>query len=284
MNADVRTLLPAGARALPALGWRDGQLSPRAEVVPDEVPVALVYNGIAHAVMLASPANLEDFALGFSLGERIVRHPRDVYDIEIEEDEEGIVIAMQVAAGALARLKENRRARTGRTGCGLCGVESLRRFGDDRADLTPCRALPTPAASAPLQPDALRRAMTQLTGRQHLYQATGGTHAAGWAAPDGTLRCLREDVGRHNALDKLIGAVARGGALAEGGFAVVTSRASYEMVQKAARAGIAVLAAVSAPTALAVQVAEQAGLTLAGFVRGDRYVLYSHPHRLAGAA
>ncbi|WUR15935.1 formate dehydrogenase accessory sulfurtransferase FdhD [[Empedobacter] haloabium] len=284
MNADARQLLPAGASALAALGWRDGHLDARTEVLPDEVPVALAYNGISHAVMLASPTDLEDFALGFSLSERIVRHPLDVYDIEIERADDGIVVAMRVAAGALARLKESRRARTGRTGCGLCGVESLRHFGDDTADVAPCRALPTPAAAAPLQPAALQRAMAQLAARQHLHHATGGTHAAGWAAPDGTLRFLREDVGRHNALDKLVGALARGDMLAQGGFAVVTSRASYEMVQKAARAGFGLLAAVSAPTALAVSLAERAGVTLAGFVRGDRYVLYTHPQRLAGAA
>lgn len=283
MNFDARQLLPAGACALPAQAWRDGHLAALTEVVPDEVPVALVYNGISHAVMLASPTDLEDFALGFSLGERIVRHPRDIHDIEIEQDGDGIVIAIEVAAGALARLKANRRARTGRTGCGLCGTESLRRFGDDTDDVAPCRALPAPPLAAPLQPAALRRAMAQLGARQHLHHATGGTHAAGWATPDGMLACLREDVGRHNALDKLVGAVARSGALAAGGFAVVTSRASYEMVQKAARAGIGLLAAVSAPTALAVRVAGQAGVTLAGFVRDDRFVLYSHPHRLAGA-
>jgi formate dehydrogenase accessory protein FdhD len=283
MNADARQLLPAGACSVAAQAWRGGHLCALTEVVPDEVPVALVYNGISHAVMLASPADLEDFALGFSLAERIVRHPRDIYDIEIEAEGDGIVVAMRVAAGALARLKDDRRARTGRTGCGLCGVESLRRFGDDTADVAPCRALPAPTFGAALQPAALRRAMAQLASRQHLHHATGGTHAAGWAAPDGTLTCLREDVGRHNALDKLVGAVARSGALADGGFAVVTSRASYEMVQKAARAGIGLLAAVSAPTALAVRLAERAGITLAGFVRDDRYVLYSHPQRLAGA-
>ncbi|WEF34616.1 formate dehydrogenase accessory sulfurtransferase FdhD [Pseudoduganella chitinolytica] len=283
MNAGARHLLPAGAALLPAQAWRDDVLAARAEVVPDEVPVALVYNGIAHAVMLASPADLEDFALGFTLGERIVRHPRDVYDIEIEEDDDGgIVIAMHVAAGALARLKETRRARTGRTGCGLCGVESLRRFADDTADMAPCRALATSAAATPIAPAALRRAMTELAARQHLHHATGGTHAAGWAAPDGALHCLREDVGRHNALDKLVGALARDGTSMTAGFAVVTSRASYEMVQKAARAGIGLLAAVSAPTALAIRMADLAGLTLAGFVRDDRYVLYTHPRRLAG--
>lgn len=283
MNADARDLLPAGACTLAAQGWRDGMLAPRAEVVPEEVPVALVYNGIAHAVMLATPADLEDFALGFTLGERIVRHPRDVYDIEVGEDDDGIVIAMRVAAGALARLKESRRARTGRTGCGLCGVESLQRFADDTVDLAPCRALASGAAAppTPIAPQALQRAMTALATSQHLHHATGGTHAAGWAAADGTLRCLREDVGRHNALDKLVGATSRSGALAQGGFAVVTSRASYEMVQKAARAGIGLLAAVSAPTALAVRLADRAGITLAGFVRDDRYVLYTHPQRLA---
>ncbi|OON63241.1 sufurtransferase FdhD [Massilia sp. KIM] len=269
--------MKAAAR-LPAQRWREGALEAQAdELLAEEVPVALCYNGIAHAVMLASPLDLEDFALGFSLGERIVRAARDIHDIEIEESCEGIAIEMRIAAGAMARLKEGRRARLGRTGCGLCGVESLGWFAQAAVHDTGAGAQP----ALRIDPAALHRAMAALGTRQRLHQATGAVHAAGWAAPDGELLCVREDVGRHNALDKLVGALARSGMDAGAGFALVTSRASYEMVQKAARAGMPLLAAISAPTAMAVRLADQAGLTLAGFVREGRHVLYSHPQRVA---
>lgn len=266
---------PEGARRLPAGRWREGTLESATELVADEVPVALVYNGISHAVMLASPRDLEDFAIGFSLGERIVRAARDVYDIDVEQAAHGIAIEMRIAPGAMMRLKETRRARTGKTGCGLCGVESLAWFDDDAgADMRG-------GGAARFDPGALHRAMAALSGRQDLHRATGAVHAAGWAGRHGELLCVREDIGRHNALDKLVGALLRAGLEPADGFAVVTSRASFEMVQKAARAGFPVLAAVSAPTALAVQLAARAGLTLAGFVREGRHVLYSHPQRLA---
>ena len=267
-----------GACWLPAERWRDGHLENATELVADEVPVALSYNGISHAVMLASPQDLEDFALGFSLGERIVRDARDIHDIEVEEAPHGIAIEMRIAAGAMMRLKQTRRARTGKTGCGLCGVESLDCFDDDAfADLRG-------GTQVSFAPEALHRAMAAMSARQDLHHATGAVHAAGWADRTGELLCVREDIGRHNALDKLVGALARARADTGSGFAVVTSRASFEMVQKAARAGFPMLAAVSAPTALAVQVAQRAGLTLAGFVRGGRHVLYSHPQRLAPEA
>lgn len=282
MNASegffARKGAPEGARRLPAERWRDGQMERATELVADEVPVALVYNGISHAVMLASPRDLEDFALGFSLGERIVRDARDIHDIEVEQAPHGIAIEMRIAAGAMLRLKQTRRARTGKTGCGLCGVESLACFDEDAfADLRG-------STEVRFAPAALHRAMAAMPARQDLHHATGAVHAAGWADRDGGLLCVREDIGRHNALDKLVGALARGKVDTADGFAVVTSRASFEMVQKAARAGFPVLAAVSAPTALAVQVAERAGLTLAGFVRGGRHVSYSHPQRLAPEA
>jgi len=280
MNLDARVLHPAASSSLPVARWQDGRLAPGREVVPDEVPVALVYNGISHAVMLASPQDLEDFALGFSLSEAIVRHRRDVHDIDVTEADEGYVVAIEIAAGAMARLKASRRARTGRTGCGLCGIESLQHFagelaaGGDHARVAP--------AALQFAPDALHRAMAAMHAQQHLHHATGGAHAAGWADADGRVLLVREDIGRHNALDKLVGALAVAGSEQATGFAVITSRASYEMVQKAARAGIGLLAAISAPTAMAVRVAEEAGVTLAGFVRGGRHVVYTHPGRLAG--
>ena len=274
MNAGEGFFAPPGAARLPAGRWQDGALVRCAEMVAEEVPVALSYNGISHAVMLASPLHLEDFSVGFSLGERIVRSAADIHDMEVEEGAQGVVIEMRIAAGAMVRLKETRRARTGRTGCGLCGVESLAAFETDAFDA------PRDGPALRFDAAALHRAMSAMTERQDLHHATGAVHAAGWASPDGTLRCVREDVGRHNALDKLVGALARERVDTAAGFAVVTSRASFEMVQKAARAGMPLLAAISAPTALAVQVAEQAGVTLAGFVRGGRHVLYTHPDRI----
>jgi formate dehydrogenase accessory protein FdhD len=279
VNAGEGFFAPQGARRLPAARWHEGQLESATELVADEVPVALVYNGISHAVMLASPQDLEDFAVGFSLGERIVRNAGDIYDIEVEQAAHGIAIEMRIAGGAMMRLKETRRARTGKTGCGLCGVESLDWFDDDAL-----AAEGQGSADIRFAPKALHLAMAALAERQDLHHATGAVHAAGWANRDGELLCVREDIGRHNALDKLVGALARGKREVAEGFAVVTSRASFEMVQKAARAGFPLLAAISAPTALAVQVAQQAGLTLAGFVRGGRHVLYSHPERLAPQA
>jgi len=268
----------AATRRVPASRCRGDLVEEGSELLAEEVPVALVYNGIAHAVMLASPLDLEDFALGFTLSERIVRHRRDVYDIEIEHTPRGIAVDLRIAAGAMARLKGARSARLGKTGCGLCGVDSLDYFEQEACLPEPdAQALPTQRIAAA----ALHRAMSELAARQHLHQATGAVHAAGWAGPDGALLCVREDVGRHNALDKLVGALAHAGVAPDAGFAVVTSRASFEMVQKAARAGFGLLAAISAPTALAVRMAEGAGLTLAGFVRGGRHVVYSHPQRLA---
>lgn len=268
------------ASTVPAAVWQDGRLDPVDELLAEEVPVALVYNGISHAVMLASPQDLDDFAVGFSLAERIVRSPADIRDIDVATTGHGITLAIDIAPGAMARLKETRRARTGKTGCGLCGIDSLAWFARETTLLDP-RDGGIHRDSGPLAPQALQRAMAALAGHQQLHHATGATHAAGWADRDGALQLVREDVGRHNALDKLVGALARGGVAAGDGFVVVTSRASFEMVQKVARAGIPVLAAISAPTAMAVRLAHQAGVTLAGFVRGGRHVVYSRPQRLA---
>ena len=271
---------PPVASSVAAACWRDGVLEAGDELLAEEVPVAMVYNGISHAVMLASPQDLEDFAVGFSLAERIVRNERDIRDIDIETSAHGITLSMAIAPGAMARFRQTRRARTGQTGCGLCGIDSLAWFEREASLLDP-RDGGAHAVDGRLAPAALHRAMTALAAHQQLHHATGAAHAAGWADWDGAIGLVREDVGRHNALDKLIGALARAGTPGASGFVVVTSRASFEMVQKAARAGIAILAAVSAPTAMAVRTAERAGVTLAGFVRGARHVVYSHPQRLA---
>jgi FdhD protein len=241
------------------------------EIVAEEVAVALVYNGISHAVMMATPCDLEDFARGFSLTERIVDKPSEIYDIEVEPVERGIEVRLDIAAQRMARLQERRRSLAGRTGCGLCGVDSI-----DAA----MRPVTVVGAAPPMSRGAIERAMAALPLEQRINRVNGATHAAGWARPDGALVAVREDVGRHNALDKLGGALAKAGA-PQPGFVVVTSRCSYEMVHKAAALGAALIAAVSAPTSLAIETAEQAGIALAAFVRDGRLTVYANADRIA---
>lgn len=300
------TFALAGAQALAVSGVRAGQTFETDDWVADEVPVALEYNGISHAVMLATPLDLEDFALGFSLSEGIVESTAELRGFEQTESPLGITLHLEVSSAAFMRLKTRRRSLAGRTGCGLCGVESLEQAG---------RLLPPllPSQRGHVARAAVARAMRELPSWQILQQATGAVHAAGWCSVAGELLVVREDVGRHNALDKLIGAMAierrmaPGGYVVDrhpglgvvggvsrrvaqpehllsgdgGGFFIVTSRASFEMVQKTISAGIGVLAAVSAPTALAVRTAQRAGLALAGFARDGSLSVYSHPERLA---
>ena len=243
------------------------------EIVAEEVAVALVYNGISHAVMMATPCDLEDFARGFSLTERIVEKPSEIYDIEVEPVERGIEVRLDIAAQRMVRLQQQRRSLAGRTGCGLCGVDSI-----DAA----MRPVAVVGAVGPVvSRQAIERAMAALPAQQHINRVNGATHAAGWARPDGTLVAVREDVGRHNALDKLGGALVRSGPLEPGGFVVVTSRCSYEMVHKAAALGAVAIAAVSAPTSLAIETAEQAAIVLAAFVRDGRLTAYANADRIS---
>lgn len=241
-----------------------------ADLVAEEVPVAFEYNGIAHTVMLATPADLEDFALGFSLSEGIVAQRSEVYDIEIDEAAAGITLRLDIGSGAFAQLKQHRRNLAGRTGCGLCGTESLSQV---------VRELAPVAAGGPFPLGALYQGLHRLPAQQLLQQSTGAVHAAGYIAADGNISQVREDIGRHNALDKTLGALARADAAA-GGALLITSRASFEMVQKCAALGYGILAAVSAPTAAAVRLAEKLNVTLVGFVRGTSCAIYTHPERL----
>lgn len=251
--------------------WASGVLTRTAETVAEEVPVALVYNGISHAVMLATPLELEDFALGFSLSECIVGHRGEIHDLEIFERDNGIEVHMELSGERAHALKAHRRSLAGRTGCGLCGTESLDQLAKRVAAVE---------SSAVLTSGALPRAMSELQQQQHLFQLTGAVHAAAWCDFSGRIDRVREDVGRHNALDKLIGSLAAQGQPFDSGFVLMTSRASYEIVQKAAAVGIAVVAAISAPTGMAVRVAEESGVTLIGFARGERHCVYSHPERV----
>jgi FdhD protein len=252
------------------------------EVVAEEVAVALVYNGISHAVMMATPCDLEDFARGFSLTERIVEKPSEIYDIEVEDADmqcsgRGIEVHLRIANQRMAALQGRRRTLAGRTGCGLCGVDSIQEA---------LRPVAQATSQGIVQRRAIERAMAALPEWQHINKSNGATHAAGWATADGTLIAAREDVGRHNALDKLAGALARlesatPGAVTPGGFVVVTSRCSYEMVHKAAAIGAAAIAAVSAPTSLAIEVAEEAGIALVAFVRSGRLTAYANANLIA---
>ncbi|MFZ6744578.1 formate dehydrogenase accessory sulfurtransferase FdhD [Undibacterium sp. JH2W] len=246
--------------------------------VAEEVPVALVYNGISHAVMLVTPLDLEDFALGFSLSEAIVEDPSEIYEIECisNSDVPGIEVQMRISAARFATLKERRRNLAGNTGCGLCGKDSLQAL--------PMRlpAIKT-ALVEQLSSASLYKALQALNTQQIINTQTGAVHAAAWVDLQGEILTLREDVGRHNALDKLLGALASARAIhkaSDPGFLLMSSRISYELVQKAARANIAILAALSAPTSLAIDLAVQAGICLIGFVREHGFVVYSHPERL----
>ena len=271
MNLADSLQFSSGAQLLPVHRLRGGQHSDTRDWVADEVPVALEFNGISHAVMLATPLDLADFALGFALSEGILEGRHELYGIEEEPSAAGITLKLDVAAAAFARIKHRRRSLAGRTGCGLCGTESL-------AHVT--RGLPALPDMPPLAQRAVCGAMQQMRALQALQHITGAVHAAAWCAADGGLHLIREDVGRHNALDKLVGALVASGLDARSGFIVVTSRASFEMVQKTAAAGVALLAAVSAPTTLAITTAQHVRLALAGFVRGDDMVVYTHPERL----
>ncbi|HEY8353704.1 MAG TPA: formate dehydrogenase accessory sulfurtransferase FdhD [Methylophilaceae bacterium] len=255
----------------PVIRWENGQTRALEDHVAEEMPVALVYNGISHAVMLATPQDLEDFAFGFSLTEGIIGRPQDIYDIETFPRIDGVELRITLASEQFQMLKLRRRSMTGRTGCGLCGAESL-----EQAMRIPTNVMPL---GTRIPASSLEKAIEEIGRQQQLQLLTGGTHACAWIDNDGSIKLLREDVGRHNALDKLIGAIARSGAGADG-FVLTTSRASYEMVQKTASAGIPLLAAMSAATGLAIRVAQGCGMTLIGFARHRKHVIYSCPERV----
>ena len=260
-----------GALRLDVRVRRDGAVSESQDWLADEVPVALIFNGISHAVMLATPLDLEDFALGFGLTEGLLARADELYGVEVQPDPAGMRVEMEVSSACFARLKDRRRSMAGRTGCGLCGTESLEQVEPPLQPLAPC--------ATPLSPAAIAAALRALPSHQALQQRTGATHAAAWCSLDGAVRIVREDVGRHNALDKLVGAMVEAAIDPRDGFCCITSRASVEMVRKAVAAGVTALIAVSAPTSRAVATARQAGLALAGFARRDDLVLYANPDR-----
>jgi FdhD protein len=239
--------------------------------VAEEIPVALVYNGEPFVVVMASPADLEDLAIGFSLTEGIIEAGTEPRRIDVVRHSRGIELQIEVTEADAARLAGRRRGISARTGCGVCGIESI-----DEVLRVP-RVVPSRGT---MEVESLWRAAAELEARQPVNAETRAVHAAAFADRSGALRVVKEDVGRHNALDKVIGAMVRERVDPADGFVVVTSRASYELVQKAAAAGVPVLAAVSRPTGLAIQLAEQANITLVGLLRGRSANVYSHPARL----
>lgn len=271
MHPDEPSDLPAPAQEQAVLRLRGGVASEAVDHLAEEVPVALVYNGISHAVMMATPRDLEAFALGFSLTEAIIDGPAECYGIDVEVGEAGVAVHLEIATRAFVALKERRRSLTGRTGCGLCGVDSLDQV---------YRSLPPLARTTPLARSSIVRALAGLKGEQPLNRLTGATHAAAWCGADGSLIVVREDVGRHNALDKVIGAMALLKERDPNGFMLISSRVSVEMAQKTAMAGVAALVAVSAPTAAAIRLAEGCGMTVIAFARGEDFVCYANPQGL----
>jgi len=239
--------------------------------VPEETAVAFTYNGTSHAVMMATPLDLEDFAVGFSLTEGVIGHHGEVESIEPVELEDGIELRLWIDEGRMNRLREKRRYMAGPTGCGLCGVESLAEA---------MRPVSKVDADATFRSGSVLKAMKAVESAQALNIETRAVHAAGlWHLDDGLI-ALREDVGRHNAMDKLVGAVCRGSLPIAGSLVILSSRVSVEMVQKVATLGASVIVAVSAPTALAIRTAERAGITLAGVARDDGFEVFTHAHRI----
>ncbi len=263
-------MLPV-ARALPRRVFGGPGAEPPERLLPDEIPVAVVFNGSTQAVMMATPQDLADFAYGFALTEGITP-PEGIDSIEPVAVPGGIDLRIWLQAGPADRLAQRRRSMIGPVGCGLCGIDSLEQALREPA--------PLPAdAGLRLTPDQVRAAIAALPAGQDLHNRTRAVHAAGWWTPAAGLLAVREDVGRHNALDKLIGHVLRHDDPAQG-VVVITSRVSIDLVQKVAALGAGMLIAVSAPTAAAVEMADRLGLTLIAHARGDRFELFTHPQRV----
>jgi FdhD protein len=254
--------------------WRGGRWHVAPRSLPEEVPVALSYNGTTQAVMMATPADLHDFALGFSLTEGIAA-PGELGEIAIVDHGSGLDLQMSLAPQAEARLAGRRRSMAGPVGCGLCGIDSIETaLGSIR---------PVPPSDLRLGPGHITAAMAALPSGQSLHEATRAAHAAAFYVPGAGIAALREDIGRHNALDKLAGAMLRAGLAPETGAVLLTSRVSIDMVQKTAAIGAPMLIAASAPTAHAVRLAESAGITLVALARGDGFEVFTHPDRIPTA-
>ena len=262
-------------RTVNRLAWRDNRVSEGTRAIPEETALALTYNGGTYAVMMGTPQNLEDFAIGFSLSEGIVKSTEEISSLDIVDLDEGIELRMWLADHKAARLSERRRHIAGPTGCGLCGIDSIAEA---------VRPAAVVAKGRSFSPRELMTAMAGMPPLQPINVETRAVHAAAFWTPADGIVALREDVGRHNALDKLVGALAQVKAPASEGIVLLTSRVSVEMVQKTAAIGAPVMVAVSAPTALAVKMAEAAGITLIAVARSDGFEVFTHPDRIASAA
>ena len=251
--------------------WSQGGTTHTTDQVAEEVPVAIVFHNVPHVVMLATPANFEDFAVGFTLSEGLVARPDEIREVDVTLGADAVDVRVTVAWERFTELLHRRRNLTGRTGCGLCGAETA----EDAI-----REVPQVGPGTDVTIQDLHAAIEQLGTLQPINARTGSVHAAAWVVPGQGIQLVREDVGRHNALDKAIGALVRGKTDLASGYMLITSRASYEMVQKCATVGISFLAAFSAPTAFAVRMAQKTGMTLVAFARRDRHVVYANPGRL----
>jgi formate dehydrogenase accessory protein FdhD len=255
---------------LPVRRWRAGAWQDTLDSVAAETPVSVTYNSIPHVVMMATPRDLEDMGVGFTVSEALADYT-EIRDVVVDASSGEHELRLSLAGSRLTEMLQRRRNLTGRTGCGVCGAETI----EDAI-----RRPPPVAAGGETTREQLVQALRSLRALQPLGAQAGSLHAAAWVSWEGEVQLVREDVGRHNALDKLIGAKLRRGESLAAGYVLVTSRASYEMVQKAATLGIRMLVAVSAPTALGVKLAQDCGLTLVGFAREEQQVVYTHPERL----
>ncbi len=266
---------PPPSLRVPCLTWRRGEMSASARAVPEETAVAFTFNGTTHAVMMGTPADLEDFAVGFALTEGLIEAPSEIASLEIVAVPAGIELRSWLPEERAKSYAARRRSMAGPTGCGLCGIESLEEA---------TRPAPFVANASRFDSHAIVEAMASLPAEQKLNRQTHAVHAAGFWTPSRGLVALREDVGRHNALDKLIGALARAGITAPHGLVLLTSRVSIELIQKAARFGAPVVAAVSAPTAAGVRLAENCGITLVAIARGQDFEVFTHQERIIDRA
>jgi len=267
--------MPAPVHTADRKVWRDGRMSEGARQIPEETALALTYNGGTYAVMMGTPQNLRDFAIGFSLSEGIVHTADEIESVDIVELDDGIELRMWLSSSKAALLSERRRHIAGPTGCGICGIDSIAEA---------IRPAAVVAEGRVFSPREIMTAMAGIAALQAINIQTRAVHAAAFWAPGRGIVALREDVGRHNALDKLAGALAQHKVTAGDGMVLLTSRVSVEMVQKTAAIGAPLMVAVSAPTALAVRMAEAAGITLAAIARSDGFEIFTHPERIAAGA
>jgi len=271
----VPSMIPPASRRLDHAQYRAGIASAVLRAVPEETPVAFTYRGCSYAVMMATPDDLEDFAIGFTLTEGLANTRAEIDDVTIRAQKDGVVLDIGLAEAAMDRFWSRRRLLTGPSGCGLCGIESIAQA---------LRPVVSVGGDSAFSPADIAEAVAALPRHQALHRETRAVHAAALWRPSDGIVTLREDIGRHNALDKLVGALARSGNTMSGGILLLTSRISVELVQKACAAGATMIVAISAPTALAIRIADAAGMTLIGIARDDGFELFTHPERVATTA